>query len=183
MASFFDSIKNSFYQRSQRKSTVNIARRLLHYDACKSIGILFDATEGESRYQIATYAKRLQKAGKKVNLLAYVHADQIPGELMEFASTYFQDMEFAVFGKKDVNWANVPQGQAVQNFSQQSFDWLLCLYTQSLPQLEYIVNASMALARIGYYEPQANTLYYDVAISAEQHLPQYIEALHQTLKH
>lgn len=182
MASFFDSIKNSIYQRNFRKNTSEVQRRLLHFDACKSIGILFDATEGDSRYLVATYAKKLQKAGKKITLLAYVESDQIPGELMEFAATYFQDMEFSVFGKKDVNWAKVPQGQSIDNFINTSFDWLLALHTNRHAPLEYVSNASKALARVGFYAQDSEALY-EVSIISEDNLQKYIDALHSTLKH
>jgi len=140
-------------QLSQIKAT----RTSMDFGDAKSIGILFDATDGTQRNIVLDYAKNLEKNKKKIQLLGFVKNKQ-------------KDLSFPFkfFNLRNVNWKMIPQGNDVENFLKQPFDILISLYLPSKEKqvnknqpIKYISALSKAHLRVG---PSKNTNSFDLII-------------------
>ncbi len=149
---WLDSIKNSLFQRQQSKhiqQAATIVRRPQALAKCQTIGILLDATDEAQQIPVLQYAQQLRNAGKKVEILGYFDVDDLaitPANMQAFA-------------RKQLNFAKVPNSEAVQQFVQQPFDMLLALYVNACPPLDYIVASSAAHFRVGRFEAAQADLY------------------------
>lgn len=184
MPSWFDAIKNNFFQRNQRKQAAavgNLRRQLLRPDAAKNIGILYEATNATTRQLIWDFAKKISAADKKIALLGFVDLPELPQDLQPEANQYLSNGTHFFFCQKDLNWTKSPQGANIQFFSHEAFDWLLCLYPHEQPQLDFVAAASPAKARIARYR-EGQTDNFDVMVSAKSDsLPDLLHDMHQIL--
>ncbi len=119
-----------YKQKKQPRHTTNPGHSIL---------ILFDGTSPENRETIAGFVKKLQAASpRKISCLAYVDQKEA-----------LQDERFASFGRKEVNWAGIPDSADIKDFVGQKADILLVFCTQLYPPLEYITAGSQAEFIIG----------------------------------
>ena len=132
-------------------------RNSIDFDQTKSIGILFDATENNSREEVMKYAELLSKNGKQVKLLGFINS-----KLNEAS------FPFKFFTKHNLSWSMIPKGKEIDQFIKKDFDVLINLYLpnqklglENLP-IEYISTFSKAHLRVGPFSE--NNDCYDLII-------------------
>lgn len=138
--SLLQTIKNRFFNRSlqQLGKQSRTDRKFLGFEKANNIGILFDATDLNSRDFALQYANQLDKRGKKVKLLGFFDSK------LDDAN-----FTFKYFNRKSLDWAGRPNGEAIREFIEQAFDLMINLDTVSKPQAEYVSALSRAHLRVG----------------------------------
>lgn len=154
---FIRKIQLYFYERFLLQSLLHkkqpLARKLVNLKTATTIGILFDATEVDQRDEVLTYAQKLKKQGKKVQLLGFFNNKQ-DGDHFTFSH----------FNRSAFDWALRPKGEAVKDFISTPFDLLITLDTDAKLYAEYVAALSEAHLRVGPYTPK--TYCYDLMIDA-----------------
>lgn len=149
----FKNIRNYFFRQSLNnlRKQPRSKQSPVSFEQAQSVGILFDATDLETRNIVLEYADQLRDSGKRVKRLGFFDS--------KLEDTNFT---FKYFNLKNLDWAGRPGGELVQNFVQQPFDWLLVLSTTTKPYFEYISTMSKATLRVG--PVSENTFSYDIMI-------------------
>ena len=149
------------YYLKQRLKLERFERNAMDFDQTKSIGILFDATEDNSRKEVMKYAELLSKNGKQVKLLGFIN------DKLKEAS-----FPFKYFTKQNLSWSLVPKGTEIEEFIKKDFDVLINLYLpdrliglKNLP-IEYISTFSKADLRVGPFSENHES--YDLIIDTPQ---------------
>ena len=149
------------YYLNKRLKLERFDRNAMDFEQAKSIGILFDATENNSRQEVIKYAELLSKNGKKVKLLGFIN-----NKLQE------ANFSFNSFTKQNLSWSMIPQGIAIEEFIKKDFDVLINLYLPNrqgnlgnLP-IEYISTFSKAHLRVGPFSENHES--YDLIIDTPQ---------------
>ena len=183
MASWFDGLKHNLLlrkQAQQAKTLTHLRRRLLDANAAKTVALLYDATVESERMAVWAYAKKLAEAGKKVQLLGYLAAAELPAELLAQSQRFVGHERSQFFCQTDLNWSKIPQGEALKRFAAETFDWLLCLYIVPQPQLDFLAASSAASARVGRYQGDGAP-HLELAVASTGSLAELITAIHQIL--
>ncbi len=107
-------------------------------DSARHIGILFDASSQTIRQEVGEFAKKLEKAGKKVRMLGFFNSNNLP-----------EAHTFDAFTLKESNWQGLPKSEKAATFSKEKFDLLLSFNPDETPQLEWLAAASPAAMKIG----------------------------------
>lgn len=146
-------------------------REAVNLESAASVGILFDATQLPDRKAVQALADRLQRQSKQVKLLGYLDNK---GDTAGFS--------FPTYNQKNLSWAQVPTGDAVQDFLDHKFDLLLVLYPQAVGHMEYITALTYAHLKLGPSTP--NTYCFDLMIDAGRKTTtaKFIEQVEQLLK-
>jgi len=150
-----DTLKRSLNKRALQKQPKPIKRQPTNLQSAQWIGILFDATSEENRKHILGYKKKLEKSGKKVQLLAFVNS-----------RAKDLDYNFPFFTRREVDWKGVPQSQAIEEFATRSFDLLLLVNPKTSITFEYIVTLTDARLKVGPYTEDTKS--YDFMVQAEE---------------
>ncbi|MGD1959954.1 MAG: hypothetical protein ACFB2Y_13930 [Fulvivirga sp.] len=132
----------SFKTRSYLKNN-NITRANTAYSSAKTIGILFSVEDLKKHEQIKHLIKNLEKDGKQVSVLAYLPKGT---QNFEFKFDFFTIDELTFWGKFE--------SQAIQNFVNQSFDYLFYIDTESNALIRNILAMSKSKCRIGNYDEE-----------------------------
>jgi hypothetical protein len=126
----------------------NKRQRQVHtLDSARSVGLLFDATEGTARKESLEFAQALEKQGKKVSLLGYFDTKQVPAP-----------MDFDYFFAKETAWTGKPDSSKASAFAQQKFDLLFVLNPRELPPLGWLAAQSQAAFKVGFASSLPNDL-------------------------
>lgn len=143
---------NQALKKRSRQNKVNL--HPFNLAKAKSFAFLFDISEGKPNItaKILAFAAKLRKKGKEVTLLAYIDALEKP-----------ENSGFDSFCKKDLNWAFVPKGEAVDTFLGKEYDVLIDFYLQDCQPLDFLTTAAAAHFRIGYYQ-EHRTRFYDLMV-------------------
>ncbi len=138
--SFLNDIKKGIQQRTLKKQLSNKERKTgeMNMLKAKSIGLLFDATNLSERNTVLSYAEKLKKKNKKVQLLGFF--EQAPQE---------DNFTFPFYVKKDINWKGVPVGQKIKDFLELRLDLLIHLNLETNLHSESIAAISDACLKIG----------------------------------
>lgn len=138
--SLLQTIKNRVFNRSlqQLGKQMRVERKFSGFEKAAHFGILFDATDLNQRDFVLQYAHQLEKKGKKVKLLGFFDS-----KLDD------PNFTFKYFNRKNLDWAGRPNGQAIQEFTEQAFDLMINLDTNSKPHAEFISAQSHAQLRVG----------------------------------
>lgn len=124
------------------------SRRSMNYKEARHIGILFSMQSEEEFETIRAFEKKLQKDGKKVNVLCY-----LPDKVENF------NFQYDIFNQKDFStWGSI-QAANVQAFISQPFDILICLERNPNLYIEHLMAASQANFRIGPYHNEREALF------------------------
>lgn len=168
-----ESIRIALFRRAMRNLLATHKRqRTTHTPAsARSIGLLFDASSEQFRKEALEYGKKLEKSGKKVQLLGFYNVKQPPA-----------DAAFDFFTLKEINWSFHPvKSEKATAFAKEKFDLLVCLNPEARPSLEWIAAASPAAMKIGPATDHPND--FDLQLDIPQGKgPQYFtEQMHQYL--
>ncbi len=120
-------------------------------DIAKDIGIIYHATHREEEAAIHHYANELRSQGKKVFLMGYVHAKELPGnKKFSLQSEYFWKEKLTPF--------NLPEKGKIGRFLDIEFDLLLNLYTEHLLPMQALSAYTKSKYRVG--PKMKNGIYY-----------------------
>ncbi len=141
-------LKKRLKQPSRKK-----APHRVNLENAQTIGILFNATDLQTRDTVLAYAKELKSRQKKIRLLGFFD-NKVDGESFTFPS----------FNRKDIDWALRPKGEEVEGFINRDLDILIHADTQTNLQAEYICALSKAKLKVG---PVSERIFcYDLMIDA-----------------
>ena len=129
----------------------SITRYPVSFEQARTVGLLFDATEPQHRNIVRQYAEELKTKGKEVTLFAFLQENEPDA-----------NFPFKHFTKKDLNWFQYPNDEAINGFINQPFDFLINLYLDQQPALEYVSGLSRAQLRVGPYSEKLHC--YDLMI-------------------
>lgn len=126
-------------------------RQGMNFAQAQSVGLLFDATDPAKRSVALQYADQLRQLGKKVKMLGFFDSKQEGPAL-----------GFDLFSRKNLDWAERPNGQHIEHFLQQTYDILITLNPLTHPPTEYLVSLTRAHLKVGPVTPHADC--YDLMI-------------------
>lgn len=135
-----EKIRAAFFKNALGKLLAEQKRqRKIHtLESARTIGVLFDAGADATRKEVAEFVKKLEKDGKKVQLLGFFNVKQQP-----------EAQTFDFFFLKETTWTGVPKSEKAAAFGQQKFDLLLSFNPDDRAPLEWIAIASQAAMKIG----------------------------------
>ncbi|MFK8105419.1 MAG: hypothetical protein AB8G15_23095 [Saprospiraceae bacterium] len=153
---FITKIKTGLHHRylQSRLKSHRVLRKPKDFKESISIGILFDATDPETKYIIDRYVKELQQRNKQVRLFAFSE-NKTPKDNLSFKSV----------NQNDLDWALRPNTREAIDFMNQQFDILINLYLDAKTPLAYLSSFSMAHLRVGPYTDKSYC--YDLMIETE----------------
>ncbi len=160
------------YMLKKRMKQLKVERSSIQFEKAKRIGIVFDATSLDNQAFAENYVQMLRKAGKRVDILAYVDDEQ-----------EHNNFPFKYFNQKDLSWYFHPKSDEVNQFIETPFDILISLHLHDVLSLEYISALSHAKIRVGKYNE--NKLHcYDLMIDGSKHedLRNFIQQVDKNLK-
>lgn len=134
-----DRIKKTLYYRAFRTQTKNKSQKPLLSVKGGTVIILFNGTREEDRKTVHRFKKKLTASGaSSVKSLAYID-NKLP----------LDNVDYAAYNKKNINWYGVPSGEKAEAFMQSPADILIVLCPEMLPHYEYIIAHSQAQFIIG----------------------------------
>jgi hypothetical protein len=116
--------------------------KLVAFGQVNHVGIVYNAETKEHEQLVARYANELRAEGKKVFMLGYVDAKQLPAN-----KKFLLNSEF--FWREKLNGINLPIKGNIGQFLQLEFDLLLNLYQEPLLPMQAISAFSKAKYRVG----------------------------------
>ncbi|MEM9849086.1 MAG: hypothetical protein AAF847_14470 [Bacteroidota bacterium] len=131
-------LKRSLNKRFLQKQIKPIKRPATNLKAAKWIGILFDASTATTVQTILAYKKKLEKQGKKVDLLAFVNN-----------RTKDLSLDFPFFNNRSINWRGVPKNEAIEEFLTRNYDLVFTLCPKVNLSFEYISTLADARVKVG----------------------------------
>ena len=135
-------LKNNLLQRQVNKLLQNKSnRKATNFADCQNISILFNANDNQNLSAVFQYIRLLIGLNKNVSALGFWNANDLSN-----APT-----QYPIFNKKNLSFANVPKGELIENFNTQNSDLLLALYITPLAALDYLIAASQAKFKVGFY--------------------------------
>ncbi len=153
---FLQKLRNKFYNHYLNKSLsqTRVMRLSTNLEEANTVGILFNAFDESQIQVVLNYADRLSANGKTISLLGYYDTKEI-----------IEHDDFPHFNKKNIDWANRPEGEKVTQFMSESFDLLINLSGKTNPPFDYIMALSKASFRVG--PPTENTYSCDLMIDTK----------------
>lgn len=122
----------------QQKRTIQSC----NIDNAQSIGILFNATHSVSFEIIKNLVKDLSEKKRTIMVLGFVDSKQL-------IDHYLYRKGFEFFTRKELNWYEKPESEAVTEFMKKDFDLLISLSLQENYPLKYILSLSKAKFKVG----------------------------------
>ena len=144
-----EDIKN-FIGRWQLEREVRatiVKHKLVAFNQVNHVGIVYHADLKEHEQLVAKYAADLRAEGKKVFMLGYVDAKQLP-----HTKKFLLNSEF--FWREKLNGINLPIKGNIGQFLHLEFDLLLNLYHEPILPLQAISAYSKAKYRVGAHIPE-----------------------------
>lgn len=136
-----------------------IQQTRFNFFGVRTVGILFDASNPEDFELVKRYVVYLREHAKKVKVMGYFSAKQIP------ALTYSK-LEYDFFSSKEVNWFGKPTTHIIDNFINEEFDLLIDLNIHDHFPLKYISALSKAKFKVGKYKEEDESIF-DMLIDAD----------------
>ncbi len=130
-----------------------------NFNEIKTVGILFDASNSEDFDIVKRYVVFLREHLKKVKVIGYFNAKEIPG-------LTYSKLEYDFFSNKELNWFGKPSAAIFKNFMEEKYDLLIDLNVHDHFSLKYIAAFSKASFKVGKYD-ENNTAVYDMMIDAD----------------
>ena len=129
------------------------------FDAVKTVGILFDATNAEDYEIVKRYVLYLREHRKRTKVIVFFNTKVLP------PMTYSK-LEYDFFSTKEINWMGKPSTTVIKNFIDEEFDLLIDLNVHDHFPLKYIAALSKANFKVGKYN-EKDTEMYDMMIDAD----------------
>lgn len=165
---YFLGLRNRF---SSKKD--NFERYALNYNEAITIGVLFYDFTRSQKSVIVGFVDKLRLEGKQVKVLIYSEEDNIEEV----------GRPFPTFTQKDISVLGNIQSEEVIDFTDQTFDYLFCLYLKHVPTFDFILSKSKAKLRIGkYFENSEDYLDLMLNLSENSSFADLIEMILQYTK-
>ena len=129
------------------------------FNAIKTVGIVFDATNPEDFELLKRYVSYLREHRKKVKVLGFFSTKQIP-------DLAFSKLEYDFFSAKELNWFGKPSSMVIQNFIAEEYDLLIDLNINDHFPLKYISALSKANFKVGKFNEKGVEIY-DMMIDSD----------------
>ncbi len=129
-------------ERSLQKKVLqsNCQRNPVAFNAAKSVGVLFDATDQFQRDAVLPFLEKLRKQGKEVLPIGFFD------HKLDVSSYAFKG-----FNKNDLDWLGRPKKEILESYTKEPFDTLICIYQKACLPIEYVASLSKAHFRVGPY--------------------------------
>lgn len=149
-----------FLLNRELNSSKKIKREFVSWDKTKTIAIVYDASQKENREKIHSWAQKLRNSGKEVNELGFINEKKLSNMLdVRYGNEYFSRSELSFFG--------IPEKSRFSDFLNRSFDYLICLNSDSNILLLYFAVKSNAKSRIGFQNDHQKD-FFDIMIKSQK---------------
>jgi|SRR6218665_1080096 len=159
----FKKIKQFLANNALKKELAARPRKVnphkFNFDRIKTVGMLFDASNPEDFELVKRYVVYLREQAKKVKVMGYFSARQIP-------SLTYSKLEYDFFSSKEINWFGKPTTHLIDNFINEEYDLLIDLNIHDHFPLKYITALSQAKFKVGKYKEEDEKIY-DMMIDAD----------------
>jgi hypothetical protein len=156
-------IKLSLADRSLMRELRSSSRvrkpNIFSFEKIKTVGIIFDATNTDDYDIVKRYVVYLREHLKKVKVLGFFSARQIP-ELT------YSKLEYDFFSAKELNWFGRPDSAVIRNFIEEEYDLLIDLNIHDHFPLKYIAALSKAKFKVGKFDEDEFDIH-DLMIDAD----------------
>lgn len=122
----------------------NAVRATIPYSAANKIGILFTVEDKLKHQQVKDFITRLQHDGKQVQVLEFLPKKKENPEFM-----------FDFFTIENLNFWGKIVSESAEKFSQQHFDYLFIIDTQTNPLINHLLATCHAHCRVGRYDEKS----------------------------
>ncbi len=129
------------------------------FNAIKTVGILFDATQPEDFELLKRYVLYLREHRKRVKVIGFFNTKHIP-------DMAFSKLEYDFFSTKELNWFGKPSSVIIQNFIDEEYDLLIDLNINDHFPLKYISALSKANFKVGKFS-EMGVENYDMMIDSD----------------
>ncbi len=137
-----DQLRTILLRRSLRKLAERTQRRRCPhtFDSARSVALLFDASEEETRKIVTLWAESFteREHRKRLHVLAFVDDTHTVGQ-----------SRFPQFTSRDLRWHGRLVGPAIERFLSETPDLLLCFNPRQLLPIQWAAAASNAAMKIG----------------------------------
>ncbi|HYF68900.1 MAG TPA: hypothetical protein VD884_12240 [Ohtaekwangia sp.] len=154
------------YKTNRLLKKVKAPHSSVPYEKARTIGIVFTAEDKQKHFAIKEFIKRLETAGKHVQVLEFLPENT---ENFEFKFDFFTD--------KDVFWGTIISPSAIQ-FAEAPLDYLFCLDVEPNPYILNLLARSPAKCRVGRYWEEGK-LYLDFMIESVNTTSGLLESIHK----
>jgi hypothetical protein len=142
-------------------------RASIPYKHAVSVGIIYSIEDKQKHDHIKEFVHRLEKDGKKVQVIAYLPNKK---ENYEFL--------FDFFTLKDVSfWGSITSRNALK-FSEATFDYLYYLDTEPNPLILHLLARSKAKCRVGKFW-DARKPFFEMMIDSAANTPSLIDGIYK----
>jgi len=132
-------IKDYWFTKSLNKVNKSTRTTLDPVNSYSNIAILFDGTQEEDRKSVHRFKKTINRNGtKSIKSLTFLD-NSLP----------LDNVDYAAYNKKNVNWYGIPTGEKIEEFLHSQFDLLIVLCKSMSPHFEYIIANSLSNFVIG----------------------------------
>ncbi len=107
------------------------------------VGFLIGGAVEQPFEFLMTFCQQLELEGKQYAICTYNDAKELPSFLVARPGV-------SVIQARDTNWLFEPKREAISDFTQQRFDYLVELTTQNISPLLWVKQATKSRLRIGY---------------------------------
>jgi hypothetical protein len=143
--------------------------RLVSWAEVRQVGILLPHCEPTSTSEWRDAVNFLHKQNIAVHTLAWVREKQ-------------QQSDIPSFSNKEVRWNFVPDSKEIKAFTEQNFHVLFAFYPHENLTLDYIVQKSKAICRIGFFHEKKTSLFDFMIKSGNSPLP-LIKLIEQSIQY
>ena len=141
------------------------------YDKARTIGIVFTVEDKQKHFAIKEFIKRLETAGKHVQVLEFLPEKS---ENFEFKFDFFTD--------KDVSfWGTITSSSAIQ-FAEAPLDFLFYLDVEPNPYVLHLLARSPSKCRVGRYSEEGKQ-YLDFMIESVSNTSALLESMQKYNTH
>jgi hypothetical protein len=142
------------------------------FETAKTIGLLFDANDLNTRNIVLKYGASLKKQGKRVTWLGFLDNKHDT-----------ENYTFDYYNLKNIDWAQRAKGEHVDEFVNQPFDILIAAMLKSSQHAEFIAATSKASIKAGPipdYVPEAFDVMIDYKTGTD--LPEFLKQIESLLR-
>ncbi len=153
-------IKDFFLNKHLANNRIVRHPNLSSLEQAVTIGILCEITDEGSYKSIFRIFNKLQQEGRRVKMVGYVNAPEVPFYcLPQLSADYFCN--------KNLNWYGFPKTEQINDFMKEDFDMLLDFNSRCFPAVKVILTQSKAKCIVG--RASGSQPLYDLFISAAEH--------------
>lgn len=173
--SIIQRLRQYFYRNTLNKnlgSNRKTSGKKVSFETAKTIGLLFDANDLNTRNMVLKYGTSLKKQGKRVTYLGYLENKHET-----------ENYTFDYYNLKNIDWAKRAKGEKVDEFIKQPFDILIGAMLETSEHAEYIATLSKASLKAGpipTYVPEAFSVMIDYKKGTD--LPEFLRQIESLLK-